>query len=223
MADDERDEMRADETEAGDESVSEPGREAAGDVSDDAGEAEAPAGDDTESVPDSAETALNAAAEAIKALNDETEPKPEPEPDATQQSVIDAVREAIHAVNAGDEVSGPQAAAADAATEAMGDTLHLPDFAGAGGNGELPGGLDLLGDVNLKLKVELGRTRMHVDDVLRLGEGSVVELDKLAGDPVDIFVNDRPVARGEVLVLNDNFCVRINEILSVATPEQNVA
>ena len=55
---------------------------------------------------------------------------------------------------------------------------------------------------------------MRVDDVLKLGEGSVVELDKLTGDPVDILVNDRLVARGEVMVLNDNFCVRISEIIS---------
>ena len=74
-------------------------------------------------------------------------------------------------------------------------------------------GIDLLSDVNLNVKIELGRTRMLVEDVLRLGEGSVVELDKLAGDPVDVYVNDRHVARGEVLVLNDNFCVRINEII----------
>jgi flagellar motor switch protein FliN/FliY len=73
--------------------------------------------------------------------------------------------------------------------------------------------IDLLSDVNLNVKIELGRTRMLVEDVLRLGEGAVVELDKLAGDPVDIYVNDRPIARGEVLVLNDNFCVRINEII----------
>lgn len=74
-------------------------------------------------------------------------------------------------------------------------------------------GLDLLSDVNLNVRIELGRTRMLVEDVLRLGEGAVVELDKLAGDPVDVFVNGRPVARGEVLVLNDNFCIRISEIL----------
>ncbi|MCC6425367.1 MAG: flagellar motor switch protein FliN [Phycisphaerales bacterium] len=74
--------------------------------------------------------------------------------------------------------------------------------------------IDLLSDVNLNVKIELGRTRMLVSDVLRLSEGSVVELDKLAGDPVDIYVNDRPIARGEVLVLNENFCVRINEILT---------
>jgi flagellar motor switch protein FliN/FliY len=74
--------------------------------------------------------------------------------------------------------------------------------------------MDLLRDVNLNVKIELGRSRMLVEDVLRLGEGSVVELDKLAGDPVDVLVNDRLIARGEVLVLNDNFCVRINDILS---------
>lgn len=74
--------------------------------------------------------------------------------------------------------------------------------------------IDLLRDVDLNVKIELGRSRMLVEDVLKLGEGSVVELDKLAGDPVDVFVNERLVARGEVLVLNDNFCVRINEIVA---------
>jgi len=74
--------------------------------------------------------------------------------------------------------------------------------------------IDLLRDVELNVKIELGRARMLVEDVLKLVEGSVVELDKLAGDPVDVFVNDRLVARGEVLVLNDNFCVRVNEIVS---------
>jgi flagellar motor switch protein FliN/FliY len=74
--------------------------------------------------------------------------------------------------------------------------------------------LDLLDDVELDVKVELGRTEMYIEDVLGLTAGSVVELDKGAGDPVDILVNERLVARGEVLVLNDNFCVRINDILS---------
>jgi len=74
--------------------------------------------------------------------------------------------------------------------------------------------IDLLRDVQLTVKIELGHTRMRIEDILKLGEGSVVELDKLAGDPVDVFVNDRLVARGEVLVLNDNFCVRIGELIS---------
>lgn len=80
--------------------------------------------------------------------------------------------------------------------------------------------LDLLSDVNLDVKIELGRTRMLVEDVLQLCDGAVVELDKLAGDPVDIYVNERHVARGEVLVLNDTFCVRINEIVE---PEDRMA
>ncbi|MED5287078.1 MAG: flagellar motor switch protein FliN, partial [Planctomycetota bacterium] len=74
--------------------------------------------------------------------------------------------------------------------------------------------LDLLRDVELDLKIELGRTQMHLDEVLRLKRGSVVSLDKLAGDPVDVYVNGRLVARGEVLVLNDNFCVRVAELIS---------
>ena len=92
--------------------------------------------------------------------------------------------------------------------------FHIPNLSEAGAaSASQIGAIDLLRDVELNVKIELGRSRMLVDDVLRLGEGSVVELDKLAGDPVDVFVNDRLVARGEVLVLNDNFCVRINDIV----------
>jgi flagellar motor switch protein FliN/FliY len=74
--------------------------------------------------------------------------------------------------------------------------------------------LDLLNDVQLDLKIELGRTQMHLEDVLRLKQGAVVALDKLAGDPVDIYANGRLIARGEVLVLNDNFCVRVAELIA---------
>jgi flagellar motor switch protein FliN/FliY len=91
--------------------------------------------------------------------------------------------------------------------------LNLPNFKQAIGQ-QTPGKIELLRDVDLNVKIELGRTKMLVEDVLKLGEGSVVELDKLAGDPVDVYVNDQLVARGEVLVLNDNFCVRINEIIT---------
>ncbi len=73
--------------------------------------------------------------------------------------------------------------------------------------------IDLLRDVDLDLKIELGRTHMLLEDVLSLRRGSVVTLDKLAGDPVDLYVNGRLVARGEVLVLNDNFCVRVAELI----------
>ena len=77
-------------------------------------------------------------------------------------------------------------------------------------------GVDLsaLSDVELDVRIELGRTELLMEEVLMLKEGSVVPLDKLAGDPVDILVNGRLIARGEVLVLNDNFCVRVAELLS---------
>lgn len=90
----------------------------------------------------------------------------------------------------------------------------LPDFQATQEPGRSePGDIELLKDVDLAVKIELGRCQMFVADVLKLAQGSVVELDKLAGDPVDVLVNDRLVARGEVLVLNDNFCVRISEIV----------
>ncbi len=74
-------------------------------------------------------------------------------------------------------------------------------------------------DIPLQITVELGRTRMSLQEVLQLGQGSVVELDKLAGEPLEILVNERPVARGEVVVVNEKFGVRITEILS---PEERV-
>jgi flagellar motor switch protein FliN len=91
--------------------------------------------------------------------------------------------------------------------------FQLKDFSGAPASKEVAT-LALVRDVELDVKIELGRTQMYLDDVLRLHKGSVVPLDKLAGDPVDIFVNGRLIARGEVLVLNDNFCVRIAELVA---------
>lgn len=100
---------------------------------------------------------------------------------------------------------------ADAASQDA-RNVDLPNFQQVLADVEASG-LDLLQDVDLNVKIELGRTHMLVEDVLRLNEGAVVELDKLAGDPVDVFVNERLVARGEVIVLNDNFCVRISEVV----------
>ena len=74
--------------------------------------------------------------------------------------------------------------------------------------------IDLLMDVSMRVTVELGRTRMQLAQILELQHGSVVELDRLAGDPVDVFVNDCMVARGEVVVVDDKFGVRITEMIS---------
>lgn len=119
---------------------------------------------------------------------------------------------------AADEAIEAALASAQASVSDLQSALN--DDAGGGGGGVDPTGIELLGDVDLQVTIELGRTEMLVEDVLRLGAGSVVELDKLAGDPVDVYVNNRLVARGEVLVLNDNFCIRISEI--VANLEEQV-
>lgn len=91
-------------------------------------------------------------------------------------------------------------------------TFEFKPFSGTGANKETAT-LELMRDVQLNMTIELGRTHMHLEDVLKLKQGSVVPLDKLAGDPADIFVNGRLVARGEVLVLNDNFCIRVAELI----------
>ena len=74
--------------------------------------------------------------------------------------------------------------------------------------------LDLLLDVPMEITVELGRSRMTIQELLALSPGSVIELDKLAGEPLDILVNDRLIARGEAVVVNDKFGIRITDIVS---------
>jgi flagellar motor switch protein FliN/FliY len=91
--------------------------------------------------------------------------------------------------------------------------FRLQEFGGATPNAEAAT-IDLVSDVELDLRIELGRTHMYLEDILKLRKGAVVPLDKLAGDPVDIYVNGRLIARGEVLVLNDNFCVRVAELIA---------
>jgi flagellar motor switch protein FliN len=76
--------------------------------------------------------------------------------------------------------------------------------------------LDLLLDVPLDVTVELGRNRMTIQELLALSPGAVIELDKIAGEPLDIVVNDRLIARGEAVVINDKFGIRITDIISKA-------
>ena len=90
--------------------------------------------------------------------------------------------------------------------------------ASATAGGEVP--ISMLLDLTLPVSIELGRTSMTVQDVLRLGRGSVIQLERLAGEPIDIYVGDRRFAEGEVVVLGEHFGVRITRIVSrVATPE----
>jgi flagellar motor switch protein FliN/FliY len=82
-----------------------------------------------------------------------------------------------------------------------------------------PRNIDLLMDVNLPISIELGRTRMSISEILALGPGSVVELNKLAGEPVDLLVNQKIVAKGEVVVVDENFGLRITQLV---TPEERL-
>ena len=74
--------------------------------------------------------------------------------------------------------------------------------------------LDLILDLPVTVSIELGRTRLQVEDILRLGQGSVVELKKLAGEPLEILVQGRPIGKGEVVVVNEKYGIRLTDIIS---------
>ena len=82
-----------------------------------------------------------------------------------------------------------------------------------------PASLDLILDIPLAVTVELGRSKMLINDLLQLGQGSVIELTKLVGDPLEVLVNNKLVARGEVVVVNEKFGVRLTDIV---TPMERV-
>lgn len=82
------------------------------------------------------------------------------------------------------------------------------------GGGPAVQSLDFILDIPLKVTVELGRTRMAIRDVLQLAQGSVVELSKFAGEPLEVLVNEKLIARGEVVVVNEKFGIRLTDIIS---------
>lgn len=89
------------------------------------------------------------------------------------------------------------------------------------GNTEVPIGMLL--DLTLPISIELGRTTMTVQELLRLGRGSVIQLDRLAGEPIDIYVGDRRFAEGEVVVLGEHFGVRITRIVTNGAANQQIS
>ena len=92
-------------------------------------------------------------------------------------------------------------------------SLQFPNLAAGMNTGE-QGNIGLIMDVFMEMTVELGRTKRSIKDILGMGEGTIIELDKLAGEPVDILVNHKQIAKGEVVVIDENFGVRVTEILS---------
>lgn len=93
---------------------------------------------------------------------------------------------------------------------------EFPDIAVAVASGSHHGGepnLDLVKDIQVKLSVELGRSEMLIQDILELGPGKVIELDRLAGEPLDVLINGKLLARGEVVMVDDKFGIRITAIV----------
>lgn len=93
---------------------------------------------------------------------------------------------------------------------------EFPDLAGAGAVPPGKPNIDLVKDIEVTLTVELGRTEMVIQDILELTPGKVIELDRLAGEPLDILVNGTLLARGEVVVVDENFGVRLTSIVDPA-------
>lgn len=100
----------------------------------------------------------------------------------------------------------------DTAVEEVSAAEHFEELTATNAAGD-SAPLASLYDLSLPIAIELGRTSMKVQEVLHLGRGSVIELDRLAGEPVDVYVGDRRFAEGEVVVLGENFGVRITRIL----------
>jgi flagellar motor switch protein FliN len=107
-----------------------------------------------------------------------------------------------------------QQSAAPAAAAAV-----FKDFSNKGARNETPNDIDFILDIPVQLTVELGRTKIAIKNLLQLGQGSVVELDGLAGEPMDVLVNGCLIAQGEVVVVNDKFGIRLTDII---TPSERI-
>ena len=138
----------------------------------------------------------------------------------SQEELTEQEIEAMMAAQLEAEAQAPAAAAQPLVEEPSFAAPAQPAAKGppgvvAAAPADLP--LTSLYDLALPISIELGRTSMTVQEVLQLGRGSVIELDRLAGEPVDIFVGDRRFAEGEVVVLGENFGVRITRILPTSS------
>lgn len=109
----------------------------------------------------------------------------------------------------------------DGGLEDFGDPPTPAESSSSGGGGAQS--IDFILDIPLEITVELGRTSMLINDLLQLGQGSVVELNKLAGEPLEILVNRKLIARGEVVVVNEKFGVRLTDIVSPVERVQSLS
>ena len=118
--------------------------------------------------------------------------------------------------NVGANASSPSPASSPAPTPAS-----FPPLDGGGG-APAPKNIDFILDIPMQVTVQVGSTKMVIRDLLQLGQGSVVELDKLAGEPMEVLVNNKLVARGEVVVVNEKFGIRLTDVISAAERVQQL-
>jgi flagellar motor switch protein FliN/FliY len=130
---------------------------------------------------------------------------------------IDALVASVQAAKASGQPI-PQAAVDEPSPADYGMGPEFADVAAGFAGTEVP--LGMLLDLSLPVSIELGRTSMTVQEILRLGRGAVIQLDRLAGEPIDIYVGDRKFAEGEVVVLGEHFGVRIVRIFAAAAQPQ---
>jgi flagellar motor switch protein FliN/FliY len=103
------------------------------------------------------------------------------------------------------------------------DDAHAFNRLSSGSEENHPGGnLDFILDIPLEITVELGRTKMLIHDLLKLGQGSVIELPKAAGDTLEILANNRLIAKGDVVVMNDKYGIRLTEVISTVERLENL-
>ena len=115
-------------------------------------------------------------------------------------------------------------ALADAAPAAGAHTANIfPSFDESGNKASLMNELDMILDIPVKIAVELGRTRITIKNLLQLAHGSVVELDAMAGEPLNVFVNGTLIAQGEVVVVNDKFGIRLTDIVTPSERARKIA
>jgi len=98
-------------------------------------------------------------------------------------------------------------------SDGAGESYEL-DASGNTTDSKGPDNIDVILDIPLKITAELGMARMHINDLLKLGQGSVLELNKFAGEPMEVFANRKLIARGEVVVVNEKYGVRLTEIIT---------
>ncbi len=159
--------------------------------------------DKPEPVPDPLGEAEAAAADDNKVVNED---------DASEDDAEAAMMAMLEDLPADEEGATPEDIDFGGADISKVEFQHLSEPAAQ----PEPRNIDLLMDVSLPVSIELGHTKMSISDILGLGPGSVVELNKLAGEPVDVLVNYKIVAKGEVVVIDENFGVRITQLMTPA-------